>query len=154
MPADLTSAKLAGRVVTRDGQTVLEQGCVFYRKQLCSIYHNSRPHVCASYQCDLFKRYASGDISKEDTLLEIRNTVGMVNSVKKKMRAQAGASAKNLSLLFTTWIASQGGCYSAQPEDHGTVWQEYQDLLLHLKRTFGFGKSNEATSVPSRLPDK
>ncbi len=149
---DFASSKLADCVVTADGQSVLKQACSYYRKRSCLIYQDGRPHNCVIYQCKLLKRYVSGAISQQHALQEIRKTVRRVNFIKWQMRAQAGAPAKNLTELFQTWIASQGGCYSKWPLEHDVVWQEYQDLLFHLKQTFGLGESSETTQATLRLP--
>jgi hypothetical protein len=148
---DVESLKATDIVILEDGQTGLRQSCPYYRNRLCSIYHAGRPKSCCDFECALLKRYAHHEIELEQALEEVRGTKEQLERVTAQLRAQAGANARNLSALFTAWLASTGGCFSTRTESELSLLRDYSKLLSHLRTTFGWVQG-KAEPRPDHLP--
>ncbi len=126
----------ASKTVFGDGQAGITQPCRFYQKRLCAIYDLGRPNSCKAFRCRLLQRYAAGEVSKEEALAEIVETLRRIDRVRQRMQTQVAERERNLTLVFKEWTELQGGCYAAWSSEHEAILAEYQDVLDRLRRSF------------------
>ncbi len=136
----------ATKTIFGDGQAGITQPCRFHRKQLCSIYDLGRPHSCKAFRCMLLRRYTNREVTKEEALGQIAETLRKIDRVRRKMQTQVGKPMANLTQLFKAWTELQGGCYTAWSFEHEAILGEYQDVLDRLRRSF----SSSETAVAAK----
>jgi Fe-S-cluster containining protein len=79
------------RVLQNEGTCTMAQPCAALRGALCDVYAD-RPSACASYECQLRKRVASGETSLDEAMSAIARARALLAMIRAGLEVPEGGS--------------------------------------------------------------
>ena len=131
---EIAPLQAAGIVLDSDAKN-FQQPCAAHKNCACTVYSN-RPQTCQSYQCELLKRFGSGDTLHETALAIIKKAVSLKSELKNAMALAVTdiQSAEAISSLLKSW--GQDPKIGAAHQTYAPLFLKFMVLQLYLDRFF------------------
>lgn len=90
---EVPAVRRLGLSVVETGEgPVFPQPCLCHQEGRCTVYAE-RPSSCRGYRCKLLGRYEEGILTREESLLHIRQAKGLVASLHRRLGPESTATS-------------------------------------------------------------
>ena len=111
-------------------ELIFKQPCCYFNSRACMIYDQIRPAACSTFVCNIIVDYRVGDISFDQALIIIQDTVKLATNIKSKIVKNVSEYGQPLITLFNNYMSSQ-------KNNNQAVMMEYGVLQHRLLKYFG-----------------